>query len=51
MAKRTKAEDYKSSDPEANMARFKTLLDKLVRVPKEEIKDKPKRKAARKRKV
>ena len=47
MAKRIKAEDYKVSDPDATMARFKTLLRKLVQVPKEEIKDKPNRKAAR----
>ena len=46
MAKRIKAEDYKVSDPDATMARFKTLLSKLVKVPKEEIRDKPKRKAA-----
>jgi hypothetical protein len=51
MAKRIKFEDYKVSDPDARMAQFKTLLGKLVRVPKEEIKDKPKRKAAQKRKA
>lgn len=51
MAKRIKAEDYKAGDPDATMARFKTLLRKLVQVPKEEIKDKPKRKAARKQKA
>jgi hypothetical protein len=52
MVKRIKAEDYKVSDPDATMARFKTLLGKLVRVPKNEvIKVKPKRKAARKRKA
>lgn len=52
MAKRIKAEDYKVSDPDATMARFKTLLGKLVRVPKNEvIKAKPRRKAAPKRKA
>jgi hypothetical protein len=52
MAKRIKAEDYKVSDPDATMARFKTLLGKLVRVPKKEvIKTKPRRKAAPKRKA
>jgi len=51
MTKRIKAEDYKVSAPDATMARFKTLLRKLVQVPKEEIEDKPKRKAARKRKA
>jgi hypothetical protein len=51
MAKRIKAEDYKVSDPDATMARFKTLLGKLVRVPKSEIKTKPKRKAVPKRKA
>ena len=51
MAKRIKAKDYKVSDPDATMARFKSLLRKLVQVPKEEIKGKPKRRAARKRKA
>jgi hypothetical protein len=51
MAKRIKAEDYKVSDPDATMARFKTLLGKLVQVPKDEIKAKLKRKAARKGKA
>jgi hypothetical protein len=37
MAKRIKAEDYKVSDPDATMARFKALLGKLVKVPKSEI--------------
>jgi hypothetical protein len=51
MAKRIKAEDYKVSDPDATMARFHDLLSKLVKVPKSEIEEKPKRKAARKRKA
>ena len=52
MPKRIKAEDYKVSDPDATMARFKTLLGKLVQVPKHEIKAKRKRaKSARKRKA
>ena len=51
MAKRIKAEDYKVSDPDATMTRFKTLLGKLVRVPKSEIKANPKRKAVPKRKA
>ena len=51
MAKRIKAEDYKVSDPDATMTRFKTLLGKLVRVPKNEVISKPKRKAALKRKA
>jgi hypothetical protein len=51
MAKRIKAEGYKVSDPDARMAQFQALLGKLVRVPKEEIKAKPKRKVTRKRKA
>jgi hypothetical protein len=48
--KRIKAKDFEVSDPDAAMARFKSVLGKLVRVPKTEIK--PKRtKAARKRKA
>jgi hypothetical protein len=48
---RIKAEDYKVSDANATLARFKTLLGKLVKVPNSEIEDKPKRKAAKKRKA
>jgi hypothetical protein len=44
MAKRIKAEDYKVSDPDTTMERFKALLGKLVQVPKHETKAKPKRK-------
>lgn len=51
MAKRIKAEDYKVSDPDATMARFQSLLKKLVMVPKSEISSESKpRRAAPKRK-
>ena len=43
MAKRIKAEQFEVDDPEAAMARFKSGLAKLVRVPKSEIKAKRKR--------
>ena len=47
--KRIKAEEYEVGDPDAAMAKFKSVLSKLVRVPKTEIKDnrkgkRPKRK-------
>ena len=51
MAKRIKTREFKVDDPDAAMARFKAGLRKLVQVPKAEIKDKPKRKAAPKRKA
>jgi hypothetical protein len=51
MAKRIKSKDFRVDDSDAAMARFKAGLRKLVQVPKSEIKDKPKRKAARKRKA
>jgi hypothetical protein len=51
MAKRIKTRDFRVDDPDAAMARFKVGLRKLVQVPKSEIKAKPKRKAAPKRKA
>jgi hypothetical protein len=50
MAKRIKAEEFEVADADAAMSRFKSVLGKLMQVPKGEIKDKPKRKA-RKRKA
>jgi hypothetical protein len=40
--KRIKAKDFEVGDADAAMARFKTGLSKLVRVPKDEIKAKRK---------
>jgi hypothetical protein len=51
MAKRVKAEEFEVADADAAMSRFKSVLGKLMQVPKGEIKDKPKRKATRKRKA
>jgi len=48
--KRIKAEEYEVSDPDAAMAKFKSVLGKLVRVPKTEIKASRKGKRAAKRK-
>jgi hypothetical protein len=49
--KRIKAKDFEVSDADAAMARFKTGLSKLVRIPKDEIKAQRKlAKSTRKRK-
>ena len=41
--KKIKAKDFEVSDANAAMARFRSVLDKLVRAPKDEIKAKRKR--------
>ncbi len=48
---RIKAEQFKVDDPAETMARFQSLLGKLVKVPKSEVdtKRKPRQKVARKK--